>query len=118
MLVHTMDVLNLSTLLMSLYGTYSMGWAVNDLYQGRQIEAWAEAGMAGFGLLLAIGALIARTGVPGGLPITAAGLLGLQAVDVHNAAHLDTPLWLQVVRALVSATLLAMAFYGGRPRRR
>ena len=71
-----------------------------------------------FGLLLLLGSVIARVRIPGGLPIVAAALLGLQALDVHNASHLGTPLPWQWARALVSALLMAAAFYGGLPHRR
>lgn len=117
-LVQTMGVLNVSTLLMSLYGTYSIGWAANDLYQRQQLESWAAWAVMGFGVLLVLAALVARARIPGGLPMIAAALLGLQAADVHNAAHLDTPLWAQVGRAVAGAVLLGLAFYGGLPAKR
>ena len=117
-LVQTITVLKLSTLLMSLYGTYSIGWAANDLYQGKQLELWAACTLIGFGLLLGVAALVTNARIPGGLPIAAAALLGLQALDVHNAAHLGTPLGTQFTRALFSFALLAAAFLGTLPRRR
>ncbi len=116
-IVQTMGVLNGSTLLMSLYGTYSIGWAANDLFQRHQVESWAAWAVIAFGVLLVLAALVTRSRVPGGLPMAAAALLGLQALDVHNAAHLETPLWAQLGRAVVGGLLLGLAFYGGLPAR-
>lgn len=108
----------MSTLLLSLYATYSIGWAARDLFQVEQLEPWASCAVMAFGVLLVLGALASRSRIPGGLLITAAALLGLQALDVHNAAHLGTALVWQIGRALLSVLLIGMAWYGGLPSRR
>lgn len=87
------------------------------MVQGRQLELWANLSMVGFGLLLMLAALMVRTRVPGGLPFAGAALLALQALDVHNAAHLETTINAQLLRAVASAVLMLMAFVGGLPSR-
>lgn len=106
-------MLKLATLGMSLYATYSIGWAANDLFQGAQLETWADAGMIGFGALLAFAVVLVRARIPGGLAFAVAALLGLQALDVHNAAHLDTSLGLQVARAAYGCAIVATVVIGG-----
>lgn len=110
-------MLNVSTLLMSIYGTYSIGWAANDLFEGAQLEPWASWTVLGFGVLLVLGALVSRARIPGGLPVAGAALLGLQAMDVHGAAHLDTPMPMQITRAAFAVVLMGLAFYGALPSR-
>lgn len=110
--------MNAATLLLSVYGTWAIAWGAYDLARLERVETWAAGAVIAFGLLLLLGSVIARVRIPGGLPIVAAALLGLQALDVHNASHLGTPLPWQWARALVSALLMAAAFYGGLPHRR
>ena len=106
-------MLNLATFAMSLYAVYSMGWAANDLFHRAQLEVWAEVGLIAFGALLAFAAVIVRARIPGGVAFTAAALLGLQALDVHNAAHLDTSLGAQVARAAAGVVIVAAVWVGG-----
>jgi hypothetical protein len=115
--MHTRGVLKLATLGMFLYATFSIGWAGNDLVRGAQLEAWAGVAMVVFGLLLALSAAFLRARIPGGLPFAIAALLGLQALDVHNAVHLETGLAAQVARGALGLLLIGIAFVGGLPRR-
>ena len=110
-------MLTFAALAMSLYAVYSMGWAAIDLFRGAQLETWAEVGLIGFGALLAFASIVVRARIPGGLAFTVAALLGLQALDVHNAAHLDTPLGLQVARAAFGLVVAAAVWIGGLERR-
>jgi len=102
---------------MSLYATYSLGWGANDLLQVGQLEPWASISMIAAGTLLVAGILMTRARMPGGLPMCAAGLLALQALDIHNASHLETPLALRVARAVFGAAVLALTAWGGRKKR-
>ncbi len=106
-----------ATLGMFLYAIYSIGWAVNDLFHGARLEMWAEFGLMGFGALLAFGAVLLRAQIPGALAFAIAALLGLQAIDVHNAAHLQTGVAPQIARAAFALLVSGMAFVGGLPRR-
>jgi hypothetical protein len=115
--MHTRYVLKLATLGMFLYATFSIGWAANDLFNGAQLETWAEIGIVVFGALLALSAALLRAQIPGGLPFAVAALLGLQALDVHNAVHLETGLPAQLARAAVGLVLIVMAFLGSLRRR-
>jgi len=106
-------VLTLATLGMFLYGAYSIVWPLVDLIRGARLELWAEFGLMAFGSLLGLSAALVRTGVPGSLAFALAALLGLQALDVHNAAHLKSGLAPQVMRASFGVVLVALAYAGG-----
>jgi hypothetical protein len=106
-------MLTLATLGMFAYGAYSFVWAVVDLFRGPRLELWAEGGLMVFGLLLILSAALVRVRVPGGLLFAIGAMLGLQALAVHNAAHLSggslTP---QIARAIVGLALVACASVG------
>jgi hypothetical protein len=108
-------MLTLSALGMFSYGAYSMIWALVDLVRGARLELWAEAGMIMFGLLLALSAAFVRVRLPGGLAFAVGAMLGLQALAVHNAAHLASGLTPQILRAAVSLTLVALAVTAKAP---
>jgi hypothetical protein len=58
-----------------------------------------------------------RVRLPGGLAFAIGALLGLQALAVHNAVHLDAGLAPQVGRAVLAAVLVALASVPRRHRR-
>src|SRR3954447_4096450 len=100
---------------MFVYGIYSVGWAVLDLVRGARLELWAELGSIVFGVLLALAAAFVRVRLPGGLAFAIGAMLGLQALAVHDAAHLGGDIKPQLVRASVAMVLVAMALSDVRP---
>jgi hypothetical protein len=111
-------VLTLATLGMFAYGTYSAAWAVLDVIRGARIELWAELAIALFGLLLVLAAAFVRVRLPGGLAVAIGAMLGLQALEVHTAAHLSAGMAPQIGRALLAFFLVGSAVAGeGRTRR-
>ena len=108
-------MLTAAALGMLLYGAYSAAWAIVDLLRGPRLELWGEIGLIVFGLLLALSAAFVRVRLPGGLAFAIGALLGLQALEVHNAVHLGTPVALQVWLGLFAAALVWMAYAGRRP---
>jgi hypothetical protein len=102
-------VLTIAALGMFVYGIYSVGWAVADLFGGAQLELWAEIGLMLFGVLLVLAAAFVRVRLPGGLAFAIGAMLGLQALAVHDAAHLGTGIAPQIVRGAIALVLLAMA---------
>jgi hypothetical protein len=106
-------MLTLSTLGMFAYGAYSIGWALLDLVRGARLEWWAECGLAGFGALLIVAAAFVRVRLPGGLAFALGALLGLQALAVHDAAHLDTGVTPQIARGVIAILLVLLGYAGG-----
>lgn len=111
-------MLTVATLGMFAYGTYAVVWAVNDLIQGARLEIWAELGIVVFGLLLILAAAFVRVRMPGGLAVAIGAMLGLQALEVHTAAHLESGLAPQLVRGVVAFFLVGCAVAGDTPPRR
>jgi hypothetical protein len=91
-------------------------WALVDLLRGARLELWAEVGLVLFGLLLVLGAAFVRVRLPGGLALAIGAMLGLQALAVHSAAHLNSGLTPQAGRAVLAAALVAMASTTGPKR--
>ena len=108
------DVLTLATLGLFAYGVYAVTWPVIDLVRGARLELWAELGMIVFGLLLVLSAAFVRVRVPGGILLALGAMLGLQALGVHSAAHFETGIIPQLLRALFAIALLLMASAGTR----
>jgi hypothetical protein len=54
--------------------------------------------------------------LPGGIAFAIGAMLGLQALAVHDAAHLGTGVAPQITRGLVATTLVGLAFFGNRAR--
>jgi hypothetical protein len=106
-------MLTVAALGMCAYGAYSAGWAVLDLIRGARLELWAELGLVAFGTLLVLAAAFVRVRLPGGLAFAIGAMFGLQALAVHNAAHLETGVPPQVVRAAIAVALVIMAYTGG-----
>jgi len=111
-------MLTVATLGIFAYGAYSVAWAVVDVIGGARLEMWAELGLILFGLLLALSAAFVRVRLPGGLAFAVGAMLGLQALAVHNAVHLETGLSPQIGRAILSATLVALASNRASPSAR
>jgi hypothetical protein len=110
-----MGMLPLAALGMFTYGAYSLVWALVDLVRGARLELWAEGGTILFGLLLVLSAAFVRVRLPGGLALAVGSMLGLQALAVHNAVHLEGGLTPQIVRAAMSLTLVALAVTAKAP---
>lgn len=102
-------MLTTAALGMFVYGIYSVGWAAVDLIRGAHLELWAEAGLMVFGTLLVLAAAFVRVRLPGGLAFAIGAMLGLQALAVHDAAHLGTGVAPQIVRGAIALVLVAMA---------
>jgi hypothetical protein len=101
-----------ATLATSLCGLYSVAWAVIDVWHGARLEIWAELALMFFGALLTFSSALLRARVPGGLAFSLGAWLGLQALAVHNAVHLDTGIAAQVGQAGLAAVLLGTAWLG------
>jgi len=102
-------VLTTAALGMLVYGVYSIGLAVADLFSGARLELWAELGLMLFGMLLVLAAAFVRVRLPGGLAFAIGAMLGLQALAVHAAAHVGTGVAPQIVRGAIALVLVAMA---------
>ncbi len=98
------------------YGLYCVGAAILDLIWLSRLEWWAHLGGALLGLVLLFSAVLTRARVPGGLFFALGGLLGLQALNLHNSAHLHGTIQTipEILRALVGIVLLLMARIGAR----
>ena len=99
---------------MLLYGLHDIIAGAADLLRGVVPEWWAAAWRMLSGSLLALAAVLVRASIPGGLALAVAGLLGLQSVSLHNDPHVygNLLLWPQVSRAVFSAVLVALAWFG------
>lgn len=107
-------MLTLATLGLLAYGVYEMTWPVIDLIRGPRLELWAELGSVGFGLLLSLSAAFVRVRMPGGMLLALGAMLGLQALAVHAAAHFETGIPPQVLRAVLAVALLVLAEVGSQ----
>src|SRR5882672_8985768 len=111
-------MLTIAALGMCTYGLYSAAWAVVDLIRGARLELWAELGLVLFGLLLGLSAALVRVRLPGGLAAAIGAMLGLQALAVHNAVHLDAGLAPQLGRSVLAVVLVVLAHQGAPPTMR
>jgi hypothetical protein len=109
-------MLSASTLGMVGYGLYSVVAAVLDLVGAHRLEVLVDLATVFLGLLLLLAAAFVRVLIPGGLALAIAALLGLQALAVHNTPHLWGAFILgpQIVRGVIAAALVALAYVGGR----
>ena len=105
-------MLTIAALGMLTYGVYSVGWAVADLIRGARLELWAELGSMLFGTLLALAAAFVRVRLPGGVAFAIGAMLGLQALAVHEAVHLETGVAPPIVRGAIALVLVALALGG------
>jgi len=101
---------------MAFYGIWSAAGAAADLLGVRALEFWADAATFVFGVILLLAAALVRVRLPGGLALAIGALLGLQALALHRAAHLDGAVYLlpQLGRGAFAATLVLLAFLGSR----
>ncbi|MBI2835782.1 MAG: hypothetical protein HYX76_15285 [Acidobacteria bacterium] len=111
-------MLTIAALGMLGYGVYAVVTAVGDLFGALVLEIWVDLAQVFFGITLVLGAALVRAVVPGGLALAIGALLALQALSIHNAAHLygnvdPVP---QVARGLFAATLVLLAYLGSRQR--
>ena len=102
-------LLTVAALGMFVYGAYEFVWAAVDLIRGARLELWAELGLMVFGALLALASAFVRVRLPGGLAFAIGALLGLQALAVHNAVHLNAGLTPQIGRAVLAVALVVLA---------
>jgi hypothetical protein len=105
-------LLSVAAIGMFSYGAYEIAWAAIDLIRGARLELWADLGLIVFGMLLVLAAAFVRVRLPGGIAFAAGALLGLQALAVHDAVHLDAGLAPQIGRGILAAGLLALAYAG------
>jgi hypothetical protein len=108
-------MLSVAVLGMAVYGVYSAGLGVVDLFGVYGLDWWADLGLLALGLVLVLSAAFVRVLIPGGLALAAGALLGLQALSFHNDVHFYGRVLVlpQVVRGVVAAGLLLMAHAGG-----
>ena len=99
---------------MLLYGLHDIVAGAADLLSGTVPEWWAAAWRMLAGAVLALAALFVRASLPGGLALAVAGLLALQSISLHNDPHIygELLLWPQAARAVFSAVLVALAWFG------
>src|SRR3979411_392611 len=102
-------MLTAAALGMFLYGIYSVGWAAMDLIRGARLELWAELGLLAFGVLRMLASAFVRVRLPGGLAFAIGAMLGLQALAVHDAVHLDAGLAPQIGRGVLAVVLVVLA---------
>lgn len=102
---------------MFLYGVYAIVSGITDLLFIGTLEWWANAWGMLSGAILALAAVFVRISLPGGLALAIAGLLGLQAISLHNDGLYYGELlhWTQGVRAGFSLLLIALAWYAWEP---
>ena len=107
-------MLTVATLGLLGYALYALGWSVIDMLAWSRLEVWADLATAAIALLLVPAAVLVRARVPGGLPLAFAGLLGLQAINLHNSMHLhgEIQVWGESARAVFGAWLMMLAMAG------
>jgi len=97
-----------SALGMALYGLYSAGLGVADVFGIVGLDWWADLALVALGLLLTLSAAFVRVRMPGGLALAMASL--------HNDTHFYGQVLVvpQVIRAVVAVTLVGLAMAGSR----
>ena len=107
-------MLTTATLALVFYSLYMIGWSVIDLAFWSRLEVWADLGTSVIALLLLPAAVLIRAGIPGGLPLGFAALLGLQTISLHNSMHLygTIQVWFEGGRAVFGAWLMMFAMAG------
>jgi hypothetical protein len=112
-------MLSVAVLGMAVYGVYSAGLGLLDLFGLYGLDWWADAALVVLGVVLVLGAALVRLLIPGAFALAAGALLALQALSFHNDVHFYGRLLVfpQVVRGAVAGGLLLMAYAGGRQAR-
>lgn len=109
-------MLTAATLGLAGYGLYAIGSALFDIVFASRLELWANLIVGGLGVALLFSAVLVRVRLPGGLFFALGSLLGLQAISLHNSAHLHGSIQAvaEGVRAVFGGVLMALAWFGGR----
>lgn len=99
---------------MFLYGLHDVTVGAADIVGANTLEWWANVWRILAGAMLMLAAALVRVSMPGGLALAVAAILGLQAISLHNDPHFYGRLLLlpQVMRAVFSITLVALAYFG------
>ena len=107
-------MLRAAALGMFLYGLHDVVVGSADLIGAGTLEWWANGWRMLAGAMLLFAAVLVRVSMPGGLALAVAALLGLQSISLHNDPHFYGRLLLlpQAMRAVFSATLIALAYCG------
>ena len=107
-------MLRAAALGMFLYGLHAVAAGAVDLVGAGALEWWAGLWRLLSGAVLMLAAALVRVSMPGGLALAVAGLLGLQSISLHNDPHLygRLLLWPQLARAVFSAVLVGLAYFG------
>ena len=107
-------MLRVAALGMFLYGLHEVVVGSADLIGAGTLEWWANVWRMLAGAILMFAAVLVRVSMPGGLALAVAALLGLQSISLHNDPHFYGRLLLvpQAMRAIFSATLIALAYFG------
>ena len=107
-------MLRVAALGMFLYGLHDVVVGSIDLIGVGTLEWWANVWRMLAGAMLVFAAVLVRVSMPGGLALAVAALLGLQSISLHNDPHFYGRLLLlpQAMRAVFSATLIALAYFG------
>jgi len=102
---------------MFLYGGYCVIDGLIDFVFAETLEWWANLWGIFSGILLAFGAIFTRISFPGGLALAIGGLLGLQAISLHNEIHLYGQLskTYQLSQIGFAALLVTLGHYGWNP---
>ena len=103
-------MLTIAALGMFVYGVFSIAWERSSTCSAvRSSSSGAELGLMLFGALLVLAAAFVRVRLPGGLAFAIGAMLGLQALAVHDAAHLGTGIAPEIVRGTIALVLVATA---------
>lgn len=109
-------MLTASTIGIAAYGAYAAIAALVDLVGQSRLELWVDLLEVVFGALLVLAAAFVRVGIPGGLALAIGAMLGLQALALHDAAHMYGAVALapQIARGIFAGTLALLGWWGGR----
>ena len=109
-------MLTASTIGIAAYGAYAALAAIVDLASQGRLEVGINLLEIVFGALLVLSAAFVRVTVPGGLALAIGAMLGLQALALHDAAHMYGAIALapQVARGVFAATLAFLGWCGER----
>src|SRR5512133_2149193 len=112
-------MLSVAVLGMAVYGVYSAGLGLVDLFGVYGLDWWADLALVALGLVLILAAALVRLLIPGAMALAVGALLALQALSFHNDVHFYGRLLVfpQVVRGVIAAALRLVADVGA-PRAR
>jgi hypothetical protein len=112
-------MLTAAALGMAIYGVYSAGLGLVDLFGVYGLDWWADLGLVVLGSGLLFSAALVRVRMPGGLALAIGVLLFLQMLALHDDVHFYGAILVapQVTRGVIGAALTALAFWGARMER-